>query len=138
MNEKQTILNFIKNKKLTVISTINKNNKPESSVVAFSETNNLEIIFGTLNITRKYANLQNNKSVSLVIGWDEENITVQYEGYAIEAKHEEHDICRDIHLKKNPSSKKYAYDDKQRYFKITPKWVRYSNLSKGDIFEIKI
>ncbi len=136
---KQKILDFIKNKKLTVLSTINSRNRPESAVVAFSETDRLELIFGTFNTTRKYRNLQNNKNVALVIGWDEkENITVQYEGLAKEVENKEFEKLIAIHLNKNPFSKTYAFDDKQKYFKITPKWIRYSNLSvkPKEVFEI--
>jgi pyridoxine/pyridoxamine 5'-phosphate oxidase len=139
MNQKQKILDFIKSKKLAVISTINSGEKPQSAVVAFSETKNLEIIFGTFSTTRKYKNLQENKNVSIVIGWDEaENITVQYEGTAEEVKGKELETCREIQLKKNPSSRKYAYEKEQRYFKIKPTWIRYSDFSKEpeEIFNI--
>ena len=137
---KRKVLDFIKKKKLAVVSTINFKGISESALVAFSETDKLEIIFGTFKNTRKYKNLQNNKNISLVIGWDEEeNITIQYEGLANEVKNKEFEECRIIQLNKNPNSKTYAFDKKQRYFKISPKWIRYSNLSKEieEIFEIK-
>lgn len=136
---KQKILDFIKKKKLAVLSTINSKGKPESAVIAFSETENLELIFGTFNTTRKYKNLQSEQNVSVVIGWDEkENITVQYEGLSKEVKDKEFQECRAIQLNKNPSSKTYAFEKEQRYFKIIPKWVRYSNLSKEPIEIFKI
>lgn len=139
MDEKSKILDYIKKQKLAIISTIGKKRKPESAVVAFSETEDLEIIFGTFCTTRKYKNLKYNKDVSVVIGWNEvENITVQYEGIAKEVKNEELEKCRQIQLKKNPSSKKYAFDKNQTYFMIKPKWIRYSNFFKEpeEIFEI--
>ncbi len=137
MEKKDKILNFIKKQNLCVISTSNKNGKPESAVVAFSETDNLELIFGTFYTTRKYKNLQGNKNVSVVIGWDADvGITVQYEGVAEEMKGRELDSCRDINLKKNPYSKKYAFEKEQRYFKIKPKWIRYSDFENNDIFEM--
>ena len=137
---KRKVLDFIKKKKLAVVSTINFKGISESALVAFSETDKLEIIFGTFKNTRKYKNLQNNKNISLVIGWDEEeNITIQYEGLANEVKNKEFEECRIIQLNKNPNSKTYAFEKEQRYFKISPKWIRYSNLSKEieEIFEIK-
>ena len=136
---KKKVLEFIKNKNLGVLSTINKFGNPESAVVAFSETEDLQIIFGTFNTTRKYSNLQLNQTISFVIGWDEgENVTVQYEGIVREVTDLEFQECRDIQLKKNPSSKTYAFEKQQRYFKITPIWIRYSDLSKEpeEIFEI--
>ncbi len=135
--DKQKILDFIKKKKLGVISTINQEGKPESAVVAFSETDKLELIFGTFNTTRKYKNLKANQNISFVIGWDEEEkITIQYEGLARDVKDEEFEECRTVHLNKNPSSKKFAFGKEQRYFKITPRWIRYSDLSLKEIFEV--
>ena len=136
---KQKILDFIKKKNLMVLSTTNSKGNSESAVIAFSETEKLELIFGTFNNTRKYKNLLSNQNVSVVIGWDEkENITLQYEGISKEVKDKEFQECRDIQLKKNPNSKAYAFEKEQRYFKIVPKWIRYSDLSKEkeDIIEI--
>ncbi len=135
---KQKILNFIKNKKLAVVSTIHGDGKPESALVSFSETENLELIFGTFNTTRKYKNLLANPWVAFVIGWDEENVTVQYEGLAQEVTDKELEECRNLQLSKNPFSKKFAFEKEQRYFKVTPKWIRYSDLSKKpvEIFEV--
>lgn len=125
---KEKILNFIKKQVVGIVSTINsENNKPESAVVAFSETDNLELIFGTFNDTRKYKNLQSNNRVAFVIGWDD--ITVQYEGVVEELSGEQAEKSRNIHLAKNPGSKKYAFDEKQRFFKITPTWIRYSDFN---------
>ncbi len=83
MDDKKLILDFIKKQKLAVISTITPKNTPQSAVLEFGETNNLEIIIDMFTSSRKYKNLQTNPNVSLVIGWDE-NITVQYEGVAQE------------------------------------------------------
>ncbi len=64
------------------MSTINKEEKSESAVVAIAETEDLELIFGTFFTTRKYANLKLNPHVSVVIGWDDgEKITSELEVY---------------------------------------------------------
>lgn len=126
------ILDFIKKQKLAVISTINKESNPQSGVIAFAETDHLELIFGTFNNTRKYTNLLSHPHVSFVIGWnEEEKITIQYEGIAKEVKDQELEKCREIHLHKNPASKKYAFHPLQRFFLVKPMWIRYSNLSSN-------
>ena len=135
--QKKKILDFIKTQILGVISTVSPDSNPESAVVAFSETDNLELIFGSFSDTRKNKNLQSNNKVSFVIGWGD--ITVQYEGLAQELSGGEAIKAREIHLFKNPGSKKYAFDEKQRFFKITPIWVRYYdfNYDPEKVFEIK-
>ncbi len=129
--EKLKVREFMKSQKLCVVSTISGEGKPESALVAFSETENFEIIFGTFNNTRKYENLKKNGNVSIVIGFDDElKKTIQYEGIALEAKGEEIEMCKRIHLKKNNKTKKYNDEKEQRFFIVKPKWLRYIDLDK--------
>ena len=106
--------------------------------MAFSETDQLEIIFGTFRDTRKYENLKKNPNVSFVISWGD--VTVQYEGIVEEALGDQFELCRDIHLAKNPESKKYTFDNRQRFFKAKPQWIRYSNFSFDPerVFEMQL
>jgi len=139
--KKQKILDFIGTQLLGVVASVNEQGKPEAALVAFSETKDLELIFGTSHQARKYQNLQNDPHIAFVIGHDfDERITVQYEGEAEEVKGPEVEQCREIHLKKNPRSKKYADTSEQRWFKVTPTWIRYTNLntSPPEEFEVKV
>src|SRR6185312_2714526 len=78
---KEIIYQFISKYKLAVVSSLNSGSKPESALVGIAVSNQLEIIFDTVKSSRKYANILQNPSVSVVIGWDNET-TVQYEGEA--------------------------------------------------------
>lgn len=137
MDNRVKVLDILKNTRLGVISTIHSNNTPESAVVAVTETQNLEIVFATLDITRKYKNILSNTNVSFVIGWDNW-ITVQIEGVANITKGEEREKCQALHLTKHPDSKRYAADPHEQYIKVTPKWIRYTDFNKTpeEIFEI--
>ena len=74
-----------------------------------------------------------------MIGWDE-NITVQYEGEASELKGEEMNKYKEIYFEKNPRAKKWEEREGITYFKVVPKWIRYSDLNKNpwEIFEINL
>jgi len=136
---KKKILGFIKSNLLTVISTIDVGgNKPESAVIAFAETESLELIFGTSNKTRKYKNLQKNQNVSFVIGWDADTGTVQYEGVARELTGEESLQCARKLAAKNPRAEKFITREDQRYFLVTPTWIRWLDMTKvpDETFEI--
>ena len=135
MDDKKLILDFIKKQKLAVISTISPKNIPQSAVLEFGETNDLEIIVDMFISSRKYKNLQTNPNVSLVIGWDE-NITVQYEGIAEELIGDKATYYKNVYWKKNPEAKRWESQEGITYFKITPKWIRYSDLRKHP-WEIK-
>jgi uncharacterized pyridoxamine 5'-phosphate oxidase family protein len=138
---KNKIRDFLKNHELTVISTIdNENNKPESAVIAFAENENLELIFGTSNTTRKYHNLKKNPHVSFVIGWDPKVGTVQYEGMTKELAENEKGNYAAVLLQKNPRSQKFADNKDQRYFLVTPTWIRILDMTKSpdEMFEITL
>jgi general stress protein 26 len=131
------ILDFIKNEHICVMSTVSESGTPQSAVMAFSETPDLRLIVGTSNTTRKYKNLTLNSNVAAVIGWDlEKFITVQYEGTAHEAEGEEIGWARELLTSKNEESKKFADSPDNRYFVITPGWVRYWEIKGKEKFEL--
>lgn len=137
---KKRITDFMRENTLTIIATVDlENNKPESAVIAFAETENFEIIFGTSNTTRKYKNLQKNPHVSFVIGWDSEMGTVQYEGIAQELSRGESVPYSSILIAKNPRSEKFFHREDQRYFLVKPIWIRILDMTKNpdETFEIK-
>jgi uncharacterized pyridoxamine 5'-phosphate oxidase family protein len=132
MITKSDVLTFLNKNTHAVISTCGLNGQPEAALIGFGETENLEIIFGTFNTSKKYKNLQENNRVALVTGWEADVfITVQYEGITRELKPEELDHYLDLYHVKVPSATHYHTHPEQRYFLITPTWIRYSDLT-GD------
>jgi Uncharacterized stress protein (general stress protein 26) len=125
--DKKLVLNFIKKNKIAVLATVDINGHPEAAAIEFGETDELEIIFDTLKSYRKYANLGKNQSVALVIGWDDD-ITVQYEGKAVELDAEESGKYQEIYFAKNPEARRWTQNPEIRYFKVIPTWIRYSDL----------
>lgn len=118
---KDKIFSFLRNQNLTVISTIDiEGKKPESAAVAFAEKDNLELIFGTSNTTRKYKNLQKNPHASFVIDWDSKVGTVQYKGIARELSDKEVGEHSDIMILKNKQTEKFRSRPDQRYFLVKP------------------
>ncbi len=128
--QKQKILSFIRTCEFGVIATNSTNGAPESAVVGFSETDELEIVVGSFSNTRKNTNITRDPRVSFVIGWDNAGkITVQIEGAAVFLEGEERSVLSKKHCRKNAGSAKYQNDQRQQYFKIIPRWIRYSDFS---------
>ena len=138
-NEQKILLDFIKEQTLCVLATVHANGTPEAAVIEFGETPQLEIIFDTLSSSRKYANLIRNPNVALVIGWDE-NITAQFEGIATELAGEDRQRCTALYFSKNPRAEKWQHRENIRYFKVTPRWIRYSDLRQEPwkVFELRL
>ena len=135
------VRHFLESNPLATLSTIDAHSlKPESALIAFAETDDLEIIFETFSFSRKYANLQINNNVALVIGWDtKKHVTVQYEGKAHPVPHGELAYYEKIFLnKKTPCTEQYLHHPQAILYKVQPLWIRYSDYSvcPADIFEL--
>lgn len=136
--ENKEILNFILQHDLCVLSTINQENLPEAAVIKFAITNDFEIIFNTYNTYRKYKNMQSNPNVAVVIG-GEKGITIQYEGKVVELDKKELEKYQSIFHQKHSKSHWHTHPQ-TRFFKIIPKWLRYSDVrdfEKREIVEVK-
>ncbi|MDQ6985628.1 MAG: pyridoxamine 5'-phosphate oxidase family protein [Candidatus Dojkabacteria bacterium] len=137
MISKEELYAFINKQQICVLSTVNSGNKPESAAMAFSVTEGLEIIFSVNFESRKLRNIELNNNVSIVFGWDMDDfITVQYEG-VIERIENDLEKYQEIHFDKNPDSKKFKDLPGNTYLKVTPKWIRYSDLKNKIIEENK-
>jgi uncharacterized pyridoxamine 5'-phosphate oxidase family protein len=123
---KRHIFEFLSKQDLAVLATVD-GLQPEAAVVQYSVTPNLELVFDTDKSFRKYRNLQSNQLVALAIGWD--HATVQYEGVATELEEPELSIYREIHLKNCPDAALFEQFIGNRYFKIVPRWIRYTDVS---------
>lgn len=107
---------------LCVLSTVGPEQKPESAIVGFSHSDNLQLLIGTSSQTRKFANLQTNPHVAVVVG--DEEAEVQYEGTVRILSNSEEDGRVRAHFAKVPGASKYRDDPSQVYLLITPTWLR--------------
>src|SRR5215207_2617757 len=72
---------FLRRYKLAVQSTVTPDGAPQAAVVGYAVSDDLEIVFDTVETTRKWLNLRADPRIALVIGWDDA-ITAQIEGVA--------------------------------------------------------
>ena len=77
------LLRFIAGHKWAVQASVAANGAPQAAVIGFAVTNDLELVFDTLETSRKAPNLRRDGRIALVIGWDDAQ-TVQCEGVADE------------------------------------------------------
>lgn len=127
MNEMR---DFMKSQPLCVIATVGADGKPESAIVGFSHTEQLNIIIGTSKKSRKYANVTQNPHVSIVIG--NQMAEVQYEGdIEVLAEGDYKEMVENVHIAKLPGAAEYREDPNQAYMKVTPTWVRFLKHGEG-------
>ena len=85
MDPKQ-LLEFLRQYRLAVQASVSVTGGSQAALVGFAVTDRFEIVFDTLDSTRKAQNLRRNPRLALVIGGLEagDERTVQYEGVADE------------------------------------------------------
>jgi general stress protein 26 len=126
---KLELYRFLTASRYGVLSTVADNGAPEAALVGFAATPDLELIFETIDTTRKYANIRRNPRVAAVIGWEGEK-TLQYEGIA-----DEPDESAVVELKKTyfailPENANHDGWPGLTYMRIRPRWIRLSNYGK--------
>jgi len=134
--EPEQLYRFVNARKLAVLSTISPDGDPQSALVGIAVSPQLQIVFDTLKSTRKYTNLKADSRISFVIGWDAE-ITLQYEGTAIEPEGEELRQVKDIYFQTWPSGVERQQWPGITWFLVSPVWIRYSDFDIGHIEEMR-
>jgi pyridoxine/pyridoxamine 5'-phosphate oxidase len=126
------LVEFLRRHRLGVVSTATPDGKPESAVVGFAVTPELEIVFDTVRSSRKYANLAANPAAAFVV-WKGE-ATAQLEGVAVEPDGAERDRYREIYFEVFPDGRERLSWAGITHFVIRPQRIRYSNFETS-VFE---
>ncbi len=123
---KIALYGFLAAARYGVLSTVSPDGTPEAALVGLAATPNLDLIFETINTTRKYQNIQRNPRVAAVIGWDGEK-TLQYEGIANEPDEFAVEALKKIYFELLPENRGHDGWPGLTYMRIRPRWIRLSN-----------
>jgi hypothetical protein len=106
---------------------------PQAAIVGFAISDHFEIVFDTLESTRKAQNLRVNSKIALVIGgWvagDER--TVQYEGEADEPTGVELERIKRVYYAAYPDGPSRASWLGLIYVRVKPNWIRYGDYNQN-------
>jgi uncharacterized pyridoxamine 5'-phosphate oxidase family protein len=123
------LFEFMSQQKLGVLGTVSPEGSPQSSLVGIAVTPELEIIFDTVNTSRKYRNLMRNPACSFAIGWTGET-TVQCQGEARAPAGAELAKYQELYFKKWPDGPARLTWPGIAYFVVRPTWIRYSDFDQ--------
>jgi uncharacterized protein YhbP (UPF0306 family) len=123
------LLEFLRQQRLAVQASVSGADAPQAAVVGYAVTDRFEIVFDTLESTRKARNLRRNGRVALVIGGlvagDER--TVQYEGVAdVPSGAELQDLTK-VYYAVYPDGPSRLTWPGLIYVRVRPAWIRYSD-----------
>jgi general stress protein 26 len=126
------LLDFMRAHRYAVEASVSPSGHPEAAVVGIVVTDELELFFDTLAITRKAGNLAGNARVAFVIGGtaNDDQRTVQYEGIADTPRGEELEHLKELYFVRFPDGRERVTWPGITYFRIRPVWIRYSDFSR--------
>jgi general stress protein 26 len=124
------LVQFLRRYKLAVEATLPTGaGAPQAAVVGFAVSDGLEIVFDTLESTRKCRNLRADPHVALVIGWDHE-ATAQIEGIADFPEGQELERIRACYFIPYPDGRERLAWPGITHVRVRPTWVRFSDYTE--------
>jgi general stress protein 26 len=123
------LLAFMRSERYAVQTSVSPGGRPQAAVVGIAVSDAFEIVFDTLDSTRKAVNLRANPGVAFVIGGtrDGDERTVQYEGTADVPEGAERERLQRIYFTTFPDGRARQSWPGLIYVRVRPTWIRYSN-----------
>ncbi len=127
--KRDALVRVLRRYRLAVQATVAPDGAPQAAVVGFAVSDELEIVFDTLDTARKYRNLRADPRIALVIGWDDE-ITVQIEGAADVPTGQELARIRECYFLAYPDGRERLAWPGITHVRVRPTWMRYSDFTQ--------
>lgn len=135
------VLTFLRAHRLAVQASVSPAGAPQAAVVGYAVSDRLEVVFDTLDSTRKVQNLRRNSRIALTIGGltpgDER--TVQLEGIVDEPSGVELEALKRVYYAAYPDGPTRLSWPGLIYIGVRPTWIRYSdyNARPPEIIEFR-
>ncbi|MEV4684980.1 pyridoxamine 5'-phosphate oxidase family protein [Streptomyces kurssanovii] len=120
---------FLRRNRLAVQASAAPDGSPQAAVVGFAVSDDLEIVFDTVETTRKSLNLRADPRIALVIGWDDA-VTVQIEGLADFPAGAELTRLQECYFRVYPDGRDRLSWPGITHVRVRPTWVRYSDFTQ--------
>jgi len=138
MNAKR-LLDFLCQHRLAAEASVSAQGGAQAAVVGIAVTDRFEIIFDTIDSSRKAVNLRQNPKLAIIIGGltNSDQRTVQYEGVADEPTGGELERIKQVYYSVYPDGRSRLSWSGIIYVRVCPMWLHYSdyNLDPPQIVE---
>ena len=120
------LLRLTRQRYIATLATASPEGQPQASPMRFAVTDEFEIVMGTLHTSRKFANLQRNPKVTVLV-WDS-LFSIQIDGLFDQPDGADLAGLRDVFAHEQPLEARIrAGRPTHVYFRIRPLWARYSD-----------
>jgi len=122
------LLAFLRRYRLAVQATTAPSGAPQAAVIGVAISDALEIVFDTLENTRKFENLRLDPRIALVIGWDDAQCA-QIEGVADVPTGAELERIKQCYFAVYPDGRDRLAWPGITHVRVRPSWVRFSDFT---------
>lgn len=122
------LLAFVRQHKIAVEASRPAAGAPQSACVGFAVSDAFELVFDTLETSRKAKNLRTDARMSLVVGWDlDVGRTIQIEGVADEPRGDDLARLKQVYFSVFPDGVERERWPGITYVRVRPTWIRSSD-----------
>jgi len=127
------LLQFLRTHRLAVQASVSPERAPQSAVVGIAVTDSFELVFDTLDTTRKMGNLRRNSRIAFVIGGvaEGDERTAQYEGVADAPQGPELERVKAAYYETWPDGRSRVDWPGLVYVRVRPTWIRFSDFNRA-------
>lgn len=119
---------FIAGQTLAVVSTLGPEGEPQAAVVGVAVSDRIELIFDSVDTSRKVRNLRRDPRVAMVIGGTmQDERSVQVDGVADEPGGAEGNRIRAAYFARWPDGRERLAWAGITHVRVIPLWVRWSD-----------
>lgn len=129
---KPELLAFMQRHRYAVEASVSPAQAAQAAVIGIAVSDAFEIVFDSLDSTRKVQNLRRNPRVAFVIGGPgpDEPRTVQLDGIVDEPAGEELERLKTVYYRQFPDGPTRLSWPGLVYLRARPTWIRYSDFAK--------
>jgi hypothetical protein len=123
------LLTFLRSHRYAVEASCSPAGIPQAAIVGIAVSDAFEIVFDTVDTSRKAQNLRRNAAIAFVIGGarDEDERTLQYEGVADVPTGTALEEARELYFARFPDGRDRLAWPGLIHVRVTPRWMRYSD-----------
>jgi hypothetical protein len=132
------LVEFLRQVPLLTAATISPEGAPQAAMLGVAVGDDLEIVFDTLETTRKFRNIRRDPRIALVFGkaggytfGKQDERTLQYEGLAEIPAGEELKRAQALYFGLFPDGRERLKWPHITYVRARPTWIRYSDYNRN-------
>jgi hypothetical protein len=123
------LLAFLRSHRYAVEASVDRAAGVQAAVVGIAVADNFEIVFDTVESSRKAQNLAVDPRIALVIGGmtDGDERTIQYQGVAERLQSTDKRVVEELYFRVFPDGRDRLSWKGILHLRVRPKWLRYSD-----------